>query len=116
MSDNEKRLRKIQQLRSTNAGLMGEIEQYGGSVDLGIARIEHLVRELVTLGVLTEEQQLDEAEKWERSLRSQLIPVRDRMLEAFNARKQELARRQKLAEKKPAEVSPPAAGLIIPKR
>lgn len=83
----EKQARKVSQLRSTNAGLMSEIEQLGGELDITTARLEHFIQTLFELGVISGEQLLNEQESWERSLRGQLVPVRDKLREAHKRMK-----------------------------
>lgn len=115
MSELEKLQRKINQLRVTNSGLMNEIEKYDGSLEISIARIEHFIGFLVAEGVLSEMKQCEEQEKWERSLRRQLIPVRDRLRETFfekRDRLKKLAKQQAKAAAEPNEESVPK--LIIP--
>lgn len=113
--EKEKLSRKVHQLRTTNSGLMGEIEQYGGQMDVAIARLEHLIGELVDLGILTTEQMLIEAEKWERSLRTQLIPVRDRLREAHEQRLEELRKERERRKAFPlASDKKDAPKLILP--
>lgn len=116
MSDLEKKQRAAGRLRETNAGLMREIESLGGSLDVSVARIEHFIDGLVQIGVLTDEQRWDEQEKWERSLRGQLIPVRDKMREAFQARTAQMKKLQERQASAEAKQNPPETPkLIIPK-
>lgn len=109
-ADYEKRARKIQMLRNTNSGLANEIQSMGAAVDLGVARIEAFIMYLVDLGMLTTDQQLTEQEDWERSLRNQLIPLRDQI-------KEQVERARAAHEKDQAGPGPKAGngpGLILP--
>lgn len=111
-----KHTRKIQQLRNVNHGLAREIEELGGGVDLTMARMEHLVEWLADLGIISEDQRLDEAEAWERHLRPQLIQIRDRIKENRNkvmAQAREQQRRMEAQQKQQAQQQQ-GNGLILP--
>jgi hypothetical protein len=119
----EKLQRKINLARTTNAGLTREIQSLGGDVDLSTARLEVLTTFLVEIGVLTEEQRLQEQLKWEVNLKPQLIAMRDTIRDR---RKRELAAQEAQAERLRAlqqmqeerEKKPPEGGpkLIVPGR
>lgn len=76
---------KVGIIRETNSALVDEIERMGGGVDLTLARFEHLVQALEDLGVITTEQRWNEQLAWETGLKSQLIAIRDRLIEMHAA-------------------------------
>jgi len=122
--DIEKKRRKIKQLRTTNSSLAHEIETLGGGVDLGTARVEHLIIYLVDQGVLSEDQAVDEQLHWETGLRPQLISIRDGLrhrLEQAAARRRhpagkQIAEQPKVEQSKTEEpkAEKPGLKLILP--
>jgi hypothetical protein len=114
-SEEEKLDRKIDMARTTNAGLVREIEMLGGDVDLATARVEFLMHWLEEAGVVTPLQRRQEQLAWEQGLRPQLIAMRDNRKAAVQQRVEEQKRR--LAASKPPDEKPPEGPkLIIPGR
>lgn len=70
---------KAQGFREQNAILAGKIETLGGAVDVGPARLEHLMGQLVGLGILTEHAMWEINLDWERNLRPQLKNIHDKL-------------------------------------
>lgn len=77
--DLEKVKRKVGMLRETNSNIVAEIESLGGEVEITVARVEHMFEFLVQLGIITELQRWQEQYTWERDLKSQLVPVVQRL-------------------------------------
>ena len=100
MSDeNEKIERKVAQLRTTNAGLTQEIEQLGGGVEVTTARLEHFMQWICTELDIPKEKRLGEMLAWEQGLRTQLIPIRDKLKEHRQQQHDQMRRQQEAAEK-----------------
>lgn len=90
---------RINNLRQRNSDMATEIQQYGANVDLSIARIDHFINFLREAGHFTVQEQLEEAEKWELSLREQL--------QHFKQQVKDLARQNAQAEKRAKQGLPP---------
>lgn len=83
---------KAQGLREQNANMAGQIEQMGAGIDVAAARQEHLLNQLVSLGVITEHAMWEINLDWEQSLRPQLKSILDRLGKAQSAAAQAAAR------------------------
>jgi hypothetical protein len=93
--DEQKVYNEVAIIRERNSGMVAEIEQLGGNVDIATARMEHLLMSLVELGVITTGQLVHIQKDWELSLKPQLRGMRDRM-RAIRAEAQKEARTNKL--------------------
>jgi hypothetical protein len=81
----QKAATRIAGLMQTNQRMVDAIEQAGVRANLLPSRIRHLTTFLVEQGIMTEEQQIDEAEKWELFLRSELQPAYEQVKRAMSA-------------------------------
>lgn len=102
----------IEGFRTTNLGLMCELEQIA-PVDTGHARIEHAMEFLENAGIITRRQRLEEQLAWEKSLRKQLVPLAQRAREMI-AERQRVAREQAVAQKAAAQRGQKRSSLILP--
>lgn len=71
----DKMKHKLNMIRGTNSALVSEVEGFGQHLELTLPRLEHFMVFLVELGVITEDQMLDEAIKWEHNLKEQIVPL-----------------------------------------
>lgn len=118
MADN---IGKLNRIRETNSAIVQEIESLGGSLELLTPRMEHFMAFLVQIGVVTEEQLIEECIAWEHNLKEQLVPivqrVRQQRQEAQDQlRKLEQQSREKAKQAKldTQEQPPNVHRLIIP--
>lgn len=104
-----KKKQKLNRIRETNAAIVSEIEQMGGGLDLTVPRLEHFMVNLVELGILTEDQLLDEAYRWEMTLKDQLVPMVRDMRERIQEARRVAMERNKAAKRPRAD-----GALILP--
>ena len=105
-TDVQKLVDETQALRNINQKLNAEIELMGGSIEVGAARVEHLLSCLLNIGLITEKNIWEINRDWELSVRPQLRECRNKMLE--------VAQQQKAAQQRAQGKS--QSGLIIPNR
>lgn len=76
---------RIAGLMHTNERMLNTIESAGVRANLLPSRIRHLTTFLVEQGIMTEEQQINEAEAWELFLREELQPAHEQVKNAMRA-------------------------------
>ena len=82
MTEDGKRIaRTCMGIRQQNANIIKDIEKLGGDVDVSTARLEHLLQSLVDLKILQPSMMWEIQLDWEKRLRSQLGPIRQRLQE-----------------------------------
>lgn len=96
----KKRDHYIGGLKQQNMNMLLEMAQAGARPnDLGIPRVEAMMEYLIEAGIITMDQRLEEQEKWEKRLRSELQPAVTQIREALR----QMGQDQRLA-----------SGLIVP--
>jgi hypothetical protein len=85
---------KTYKLRETNSAIIGRLERMGSELELTLARLEHFMTNLVTLGILTEGQYWEEQLSWEEDLNNQAVALEINLREQIQAA--QAAQRQKL--------------------
>lgn len=70
-----KREERLVKLKAQNQRMKNGIEQAGAVIDLSQPRVEKLMEYLELQGLITYDQRIEEQERWEVHLRSQLQPV-----------------------------------------
>ena len=83
--EKQKKAVRIAGLMQTNQRMLDHIEKAGVRANLLPSRVRHLTTFLVEQGIMTEEQQIDEAEKWELFLREELQPAYEQVKRAMSA-------------------------------
>ena len=78
--------RRVMGLREQNLRFLHQLGQAGAAVDLSTARVEAAMQFLVDLGIITPMQLLEEQEKWELHLRTQLKPMHEEVMNAIRNR------------------------------
>lgn len=87
MSDDkakQKTINRIAGLMQTNQRMLDTIEKAGVRANLLPSRLRHLTTFLVQQGIMTEEQQIEEAETWELFLREELQVPYDQVKKAMS--------------------------------
>lgn len=74
-----KREQKLVKIKGQNLRMLEGIQQAGLAVDLTQPRIEKMMEYLELQGLITYEQRIEEQERWEYHLRSQLQPMYQRI-------------------------------------
>lgn len=96
---------KLNRIRETNATIIEEIQSMGVEPELTMPRLEHFMVFLVQLGLMTEDDLLNEAYHWERNLKEQIGPMvrkmRERAIEARNEAQRRQAEAAKVAKDQP---------------
>jgi hypothetical protein len=77
--DEQRMARDTMNLRLQNANIVADIERNGGEVEVTMARLEHFMESLVDMGIIMPGDLWREQNSWEKSLRSQLKPIRERL-------------------------------------
>ena len=80
-------------MRLQNSKIVDDIEKFGGEVDVQVARLEHLLTSLVEYGILDAKAMWQIQLDWEKTLRVQLKPVREK-LEALSKTPRPKAQKQ----------------------
>ncbi len=88
----QKKFRETQALRERNAARVKGIEDHGVVLDLGPARIDHLLSALLDMDVLTIDQILEVNKAWELELRRQTKEIFAKIERAQEEARKERAR------------------------
>lgn len=81
--EREKKAKHIVGLMNVNQQMLDLIESVGAKANLLPARMKALMSFLVEQGILTVDQQLEEAESWELVLRTELQPAYEQVKRAI---------------------------------
>jgi len=114
---------KTNELRRRNSDMAGQIESYGASVELAIARVDHLLLGLTRVGAITADEYVEILLDWEETLAPQLQSVRDnarsrreqeKIAYRKNQRDQAQAAARRLKEASGGIVTPSTPRIILP--
>ena len=101
--------KQVTSLRHVNTAMVNEYESMGGSLDLTMARMEHLMGHLVSIGVITELQHMQEALAWEEHLKPQVKAARDSKRAEVQAAQKAVEQGKAAQEARQKLILPPGA-------